>query len=195
MVAASGRLTKVASRSFDVGALLLEISRGNNQTDTVGQQVEIFPTVLVLNESRKPVDGQEVLFTVEGGGGSLASSVVDTVRIDTDANGFAEVNWTLGTQAGDSTDTLKAYVDGVDPVFFAASATAGAPTELRIDISPSSNISCGVPFSTQPTIDLVDTYGNMTADSGVVVTATIESGNGILNGTGTTQTDVGGRAV
>ncbi len=58
---------------------------------------------------------------------------------------------------------------------------AGAPTQLVVRTQPNGAV-VGVPFTTQPVIELRDAAGNLSAGSTLAVTTTINSGGGTLSG-------------
>jgi len=84
--------------------------------------------------------------------------------------------------------------------FSASSGTTGhtvnpPPTPvLTLATQPMAGTS-GVPLNPPPVVQLRDGDGNVLTTDGVLVTATIESGNGTLTGTVTQPTDGSGRAV
>ena len=89
-------------------------------------------------------------------------------------------------------NTYQASNYWVDVVFSAGTSTA---TQLVVHTQPSSTATAGVAFATQPVIYEEDQYGNlMTGDNTTVVTATLGSGSGPLQGT-LTATVSGGIAT
>ncbi|MEX2465745.1 MAG: hypothetical protein WD995_02475 [Gemmatimonadota bacterium] len=110
--------------SFSVYGLLslgeattAEAHAGDEQTDAVGQPVDVAPAVLVLNQRGDPLPNVNVDFAVTLGGGSVSGAAVAT-----DASGIATVeSWTLGAEGSQN---LTATVEGLDPVVFTATAVA-----------------------------------------------------------------------
>jgi len=86
-------------RKWSLGTLTL--TAGNNQTASVGAAVSTSPQVRVVDDAGVGVAGATIVWQVTAGGGSTT-----TATSTTDANGFANVSWTLGT-AG--TNTLVAW--------------------------------------------------------------------------------------
>jgi hypothetical protein len=73
--------------------------------------------------------------------------------------------------------------------------TAGNPSESSITTQPPGSADNAVPFDRQPVIQLLDISGNNVNQSGVAVTASIETGGGMLAGTVTVATDANGVAT
>jgi hypothetical protein len=66
---------------------------------------------------------------------------------------------------------------------------------LIIDTQPSSEASTFTPFAQQPAIQLADINNDPVAEADVVVTASLGSGTGVLNGTLSATTDGDGLAT
>jgi hypothetical protein len=190
----SGALTAATSSSIDItagAATQVAINAGNNQSATIGTAVTIAPSVIVTDASSNPVAGVSVTFAVASGGGSLAASGTVT----TDASGVAtSPAWTLGTTAG--TNTLTATSAGLtgSPVTFTATGTAGVATNMTITAQPSASAPSGAAFAQQPVIQIRDSGGNVVAEAGIVVTASIASGGGTLGGAFDATTNASGVA-
>jgi hypothetical protein len=190
-------LTGATSTGFNVtagAATTLTIAAGQSQTATVGTAVAIDPSVLVTDANGNPKSGVSVTFAVTAGSGT----VVPTTAILTDANGLATVtSWTLGSTAGTNNNTLSATSAGLtgSPAVFTASATAAGGSKLAITTQPSTTAQSGVTFAAQPVIQLQDNLGNNVAIAGVIVSASIQTGGGTLNGTTTATTDANGTAT
>ncbi|MGE3524646.1 MAG: Ig-like domain-containing protein, partial [Gemmatimonadales bacterium] len=179
----------------------LQLSAGNNQTDTVGTAVATAPAVRVLDANSNPVAGVGVTFTVTGGGGTVtgpSGSGVSTV-VATGANGIATLtSWVLGTTAGGN--TMAASASGVSgplqgsPVNFSATGVAGAEARLGILTQPPSTAASDAILSPAPVVRLEDTFGNPVGKSGVAVSVSL-SGGGTLRGTATRSTNAQGQAT
>jgi hypothetical protein len=96
----------------------ITVSAGADQSANAGTAVLIAPSVLVRDQSGKPVSGISVSFAVTAGGGSISSAVAST-----NASGVATAGgWTLGPAAG--VNTLSATATGTaiagNPVIFSA---------------------------------------------------------------------------
>jgi len=83
------------------------------------------PVVLRLVAGGLPVPGATVSFSLSGSGAGILSAT----SVTTDANGEAQVRWTLGSAAG--TQTLVASSPGVPNLSVTATATA-PPTAISI---------------------------------------------------------------
>jgi len=82
-----------------------------------GSDVSELPSVVVRNQSGRPVAGARVVFSVETGGG-----VVTGANATTDAAGIATVGgWTLGSALGNN--TMVARTGNLPPVTFTALAS------------------------------------------------------------------------
>ena len=73
--------------------------------------------------------------------------------------------------------------------------TAGVPTQLTITTQPSASAPSGSAFGQQPTIQLRDSAGNAVSQSGVSITAAIQTGAGTLGGTLSATTNASGLAT
>jgi hypothetical protein len=108
--------TTAASDEFEIAKLA-----GDQQIASPGAAVEVAPTVKITDASGAPVSGMLVYFTVTLGGGNVSGGITRT-----DPNGIAAVgNWHLGALVG--TNSLKVMAEGVDPVFFSATAFRASP--------------------------------------------------------------------
>ena len=130
----------------------IEIAGGNDQEGPVGAFLENSLLVLVRDSSGTPVPGATVRFTLESGKGTdkkgaPPASVVDGL---TGADGFASMEWELGTRAGlqqawaelPSAESPSATANGAEPappevngkrVGFRARARAGLPATIVVE--------------------------------------------------------------
>ena len=92
--------------------------------------------------------------------------------------------------------TLTVSASGVDGAATSAITVTPAPaSQLVIHTQPSATATAGQAFGAQPVIEEEDQYGNVeTSDNSTVITATLESGTGPLQGT-ITATVSGGVAT
>jgi hypothetical protein len=157
---------------------------GQQQTAAVASAVPVAPSVKVVTSSGKPVPGVRVVFAPAAESGAVVGGTQTT-----DATGVATVtSWTLGTRAGAS--TLTATADGVAPITFTATTTAGSPASLAaVPTAPLSGL-VGSVLTIQPTVTVKDAYGNLAA--GVSVDFLLVNG-GIIERT-SAQTDANGVA-
>ncbi len=110
-----------SSTAFSATALpdapdALQKIAGDNQTDVPNATLPQLIVVRVVDQFDNPISGENVTFTVTAGGGTVNSSSVQT-----DANGDAAVEWTLGSEGNNS---LTASANNIADVTFDATATA-----------------------------------------------------------------------
>ena len=91
---------------------------GDNQEGPASTQLDEPLVVSVLDADDAAIAGAVVSFSVTAGGGTLSATTATT-----DANGRARSTLTLGSEPG--TNTVKATVEGLEPITF--TATAGEP--------------------------------------------------------------------
>jgi hypothetical protein len=164
------------------------IVAGDDQTGPVLTELPQDLVVEVRDAGGNAVPSVAVTWVIGVGGGS----VTPTTSV-TDASGRATAAWTLGASPGGN--TVSAVVSGIGVAEFSATATAGAPARLHIQIQPSAAAVSGVPFSQQPVIQLLDAQGNEARQGGIAVQVAIASGGGTLSGVTSVQTDANGSAV
>jgi len=136
----------------------LEMVSGNNQTGNANMQLPLPLKVKVTDSKGLLYIPAQVHFTIETGGGSL-----NQTDVMTDANGFAQTFWTLGTLAGEQTvkaEVLKAdgsSINGSPVTFYSITNQA----TLTIITTPVTNVA-------QTT---ANTGGNITDDGGSFISA------------------------
>ncbi|MGD8278803.1 MAG: S8 family serine peptidase, partial [Gemmatimonadota bacterium] len=174
-IAGAPPVTFTATATSPQPTLALSIFGGNNQTAQVGQPLPAAVGVLVTDGGGTPQQGVTVTFAAKTGGGSASPA-----QAQTDAQGRAWSNWTLGATQG--TQTLEASVSGVAPVTFTATATAPPPQAsavLTIIAGNNQTAQTGQTLAQWSGIRLTD--GNGTPLSGTLVTFTVTSGGGTLD--------------
>jgi hypothetical protein len=164
------------------------IVAGNGQSGPVSTELPVALGVQVRDAGSNPVPNVAVAWVIGSGGGSVTPTTSTT-----DANGVATAAWTMGPAPG--INTLSAVVSGIGVAEFTATAVAGAPARLAVVTQPSATAVSGVPLAQQPVVQLLDSQGNPSRQSGVAVTASIGSGGGSLLGGTTATTDGEGRAA
>lgn len=140
----------------------IEVLGGDNQTDTVAQELPIPILVRVtdtLNGVVTPLKGQLVNFVVASGGGHVfAGSAL------TDSLGRAQERWTLGTGAGIQTLEARAVDPATGaPIVYAtltATGVAGAPAHLALDTALAPLVVDSVWNWRARIAALTDQYGN-----------------------------------
>ncbi|HEU4828447.1 MAG TPA: Ig-like domain-containing protein [Gemmatimonadales bacterium] len=123
---------------------------GNAQAGTIGTKLADSVVVRVLDVQGRPVQGQQVSFTVMTGGGS-----VDPATAATTANGQASTSWTLGPAAG--TQQLRARATG-----------GAAPADLSVAISATASASAASAIEAISGSGQSATAGSTLADSLIV---------------------------
>ncbi|HTR79897.1 MAG TPA: carboxypeptidase-like regulatory domain-containing protein, partial [Gemmatimonadaceae bacterium] len=135
--------------------------------------------------------GYSVTAAIATGGGTLggATSVVTSAA---GAATFGDLFLT-GTP-GDR--TLSFGSPGLTgTVSNAITITPPPATQLSVSTQPSSSATAGVAFAQQPVLQLRDAGGNAVGQAGVIVTAAIAAGGGMLGGTVTATTNASGVAT
>lgn len=138
--------------------------------------------VQMLNASGDPVDTQPVTFTIKKGGGQFEGTLMPTMTIFTDGDGYAQVSYTLGSEAGYMNNIIEASAtNGVDalfgsPVVFHISATSSAADSIRAfsDQSVTGTVGKSLPQPVQ--VQITDMLGNPV--TGESVTFSIISNSG-----------------
>ena len=103
---------------------------GDNQEGPASTQLDEPLVVSVLDADDAAIAGAVVSFSVTAGGGTLSVTTATT-----DTNGRARSTLTLGSEPG--TNTVKATVEGLEPITF--TATAGEPaSDSQEDPEPDS---------------------------------------------------------
>ena len=184
----------------------IQILSGNHQTAGVGTALSAPLSVALVNGAGIPQPNRLVVFKVVQNNGSLSSPVsVSSYRngastislaLKTNAQGVANVNWTLGVHSGAGNQRVEASSSGFGvAVTFTATATGVAAALISID-------SGGGQFGTvsnqlaRPFLAVV-TDRNHNRLEGVPVTFTVTQGDGQVSGmkTLTVNTDGSGRAA
>jgi hypothetical protein len=99
----------------------IEIVSGNEQSGRQGEQLNEPLVVVVKDNEGNVVSGQEVIFRLASGGGSLSQE-----KVISDSNGNAQTNWTLGDNS--DPQIVEALImnnmgEVIDSVNFSATAT------------------------------------------------------------------------
>jgi len=170
-------------------AAALAMAGGNSQSAPAGQALANPIGVRVTDDNGDPVADVAVHWAAADGGSLSASSTT------TNDDGRTTVTWTLGPAAGSQTAT--AAVDGLDgsPVEFTATAVDVGEISLTITQQPPASALTAEVFApdAQPAVRLLD--GDGAPMPGEVVTASVQSGGGDLQGTATATTDANGIAA
>ncbi len=181
---------------------------GNNQSGVAGQTLDNPVMVQTVDPDGNPLAGRFVTFRVvrnngtltpaggpsrSGGNGDQGS---DTVTVQTDVDGFASINWTLGNRAGVGNNRLEVSAIGfAAPTLICASATSGdcamlAPVAGETQVGP-----VGEPLTRAFEIVAFDAGGNRCANA--PITFTVDMGGGNFDGPNsiTVETNADGMAA
>ncbi|UCG87392.1 MAG: Ig-like domain-containing protein [Gemmatimonadota bacterium] len=151
------------------------------------------PVVQVRDVNGNKVSQSQVTVTasIASGGGVLGGTLSQNTN-----NDGAAIFQQLSISGPAGPHTLQFDAPGLtSAISDTVNLTGGAATQLSIATQPSASVQNGIPFPSQPVIQLQDGYGNDAAQSGVTVTASIESGGGTLGGTVSVATDASGAAI
>lgn len=179
----------------------LEAVLGQGQTGTVGETLSQPLTVRLADFTGTPLPGRPVTFTVSRGGGLVAAYPDEgkQVTVETDGQGLAQAQFTLGTRSGSGLHEVTATSAGFPGgVVFCATAEPTAPRRIvRIPgddpvgplVGPA-----GGPAPKPFVVQVFDDFGNPAV--GVEVTFEAVAGGGAVEGSPVhvAVTDVDGRA-
>ncbi len=191
----SPALAAVTSNSIVVSstgeASQLGINTEPSPTATAGVAFSTQPVIYIEDQFGNLVTGDnstQVTASLASGTGPLLGTTTVTV-----SGGIA----TFTDLSDDTAETISLLFTSV-PILTSATSdnilvSPATATQLVVATQPSPTATAGVPFSTQPVIDVEDQYGNLeTGDNSTQVTASsLPLGSGPLQGT-TTVTASGG---
>ena len=158
---------------------------GNGQAGTIGAALAEPVIVRVLDVQGRPVQGQQVTFTVMIGGGSVAPSTPTT-----NADGEASTNWTLGPAAGMQQLQARATGGAAPPdlsVALNATAAASAATDIAAVSGGSQSATAGSTLPDSLIVVVTDAAGNPVA--GIVVAWTLTGGGSVSEASTVTGAD------
>jgi hypothetical protein len=170
----------------------LSILGGNGQTGTVGQELPE-PLVVGVESAGAPIKGHRVAFVVAG---DPAAGRLDPDTAVTGTDGRAIARWVLGSEPGPHEVEARLVVSEPAPpptAVFEASALAGEPDTVRA-VSPVSQPGrLGRPAPEDPTVLVLDRFGNPVG--GVQVAWTVTAGRGEVSNAQTPTGSDGKAAV
>jgi hypothetical protein len=156
----------------------LSIIEGDGQTGTVGQELPK-PLVVLVEAGGAPIEGHRVAFVVRSDG---VAGEIDPDTAVTGPDGRAVAHWVLGPEAGTYEVEAKLVVSEPAPAptaVFEVSAIAGDPDSVRA-VSPVSQPGrIGQPTADDPTVLVVDQFGNRVG--GAVVDWEVIAGRGSVS--------------
>ena len=193
--ASSGSLEPALSAAFAIvagSASRLAIATQPSSSAKSGEPFAVQPTIQIRDAGGNAVAaaGVEITAVLEGSGATLGGTRTAT----TNAQGLAAfTDLVVSGTAGPY--TLLFAAPGLPAVASNSVALhAGAPASLTIEQQPAATTESGVVLVRQPVLQLLDQAGNVIAEPGLAVTAAIQSGGGVLNGSLTVLTGTDGRA-
>ena len=105
------------------------------------------------------------------------ATLLPSIAVNTDANGKAQVNWTLGGRAGSGSNGVEATSMGYDgTAIFIATGTQGGPRNIVIDTGDAQTGAVDTPLPRPLIAVVVDSGNNRLAN--VPVTFTVTAGDG-----------------
>ncbi len=128
----------------------VRIDGGNSQEGVVGQPLPVRIAVTVLDDEGRPLSDTRVTFNVSPGGGTLSPTSAQT-----NSNGRAESQWTLGTQTG--TAIATANVSGVTPATFTALVRPGPASQV---VASPGSLTLGIGDTLRLQASARDQFGN-----------------------------------
>ena len=144
---------------------------GDQQQAVVAHALSAPIVVRVLDDKGQVEAGVDVIFVPATGAGT-----VNPQQTTTDADGIARAIWSVGTSTRFA-QTLEARVENrLGPALvttFHATALPGPATALAIGTEPTTATISGKLLDVQPSVVLVDAYGNVAPQSGVRVLASL----------------------
>ena len=182
----STTITFTASATAEalVATSIVRVS-GNNQTGTVGKELDNPFVVEVRDQNGDGLSGITVAFAVTAGGGTVSDASVTT-----GSNGQASSSLTLGSTAG--TNTVRATATGITTTRnFNATGEATAATTVVIISGDNRTAAVSTTLSTPFVVEVRDQDGD--ALSGVTVAFAVTAGGGSLSSASVT-TGSNGRA-
>jgi len=161
---------------------------GMNQSATVGTSVAVPPATKVTDQYGNPVAGVNVSFVVSAGAGTLGATSQATA-----ADGIASAgSWVLGSAAG--IQTITASVAGISSVAtINATAIPGVPAGIALNAGNNQTATVGSPVTVQPSVKVVDIYGNGVGSAAVAFA--VGTGGGSITGSSVTTDPAGVASV
>jgi hypothetical protein len=169
----SGDLTLPTSSGEGVD---LSILGGNGQTGTVGQELPQ-PLVVGVASGGTPVEGHKVAFILAG---DPAAGRLEPDTAVSGPDGRAVAQWVLGSEPGLHEVEARLVVTEPAPppmAVFQASAVAGEPDTVRAASPVSQPGRIGQPTPEDPTVLVLDRFGNPVAGAEVVWEVTAGGGS------------------
>ncbi len=176
----------------------IRLLSGNNQTGVIGSLLPAPLVVALVDAAGSPIPNRPVIFKVTQNNGQVAGAgpaAISTI-VNTNAQGQAQVRWTLGARSGAGSNCVEAYSVGYGgTAVFTATGTVGTAGKIVIDSGNSQVGEVNKPLP-KPLIAVVVDQGNNRWPN-VPVTFIVKSGGGSFAGQAsfTMNTDSDGRAA
>lgn len=166
-------------------ASIVQVS-GDGQAGPIGSTLSQPLVVRVVDQDGVPVVGENIVWQVASGGGSVSPN-----QSTTDANGEASTSLRLGTSIGPN--SVRATLGQLNPVSFTASATAAPPIKITAVAGDGQSAVVGTPLTSELVVKVTDAVDN--PKQGVLVSFAITSGGGTLSSTSDITDGVGNASV
>jgi len=167
----------------------INLVSGDGQTGTIGTPVASPLIVQLKDGTGNPVAGQPVVFKVTGSNGTLSGVAIagnnggPTLVVNSDANGMAQVTWTLGMRAGAGNNTVKATAANfVGEVNFGAITLPATPGLISVDSGNNQFGAVGQPLPHPFVLVITDPGHNRLPN--IPVTFTVQQGGGFFTSQG-----------
>ena len=175
----------------------IEVVSGDGQQGTAGTELSSPLIARVVDAGGNGVAGVPVVFQITRNNGTLSdgSNSLRMLTATTGATGEAQVNWTLGTRAGEGANLVEATAAGFEGVArYTATGTPGAELHLHADAGENQNGIAGQPLPQPFAVVVTDAGHNRLGN--IPVTYTVIEGAGGFGGQASlvVNTDPGGRA-
>jgi len=196
-------------------AQTLSYVSGNNQSAKILQTLTNPLKMKVVDGQGAAIQNHRVLFKVIRGGGTLSDfplnnmkskkqdkdvldNMVNQKEVFTDANGFAQVTFTIGDTAGVESQVVEVSAMGAtqqlagSPFLFKATANPDNPVHLKYESGDDQTGATGRALGNPFVVQVTDQYGNGIAAH--AVTFEVKQGSGSLTPSGPWFTEAGGYA-
>ncbi|MDZ7725141.1 MAG: Ig-like domain-containing protein [candidate division KSB1 bacterium] len=171
---------------------------GDNQTGFINRALSQPIITQITDIYGNPISGHTVQYTIQQGLGACVtdSDTAASVNVQTDNNGYAEVNWQMGPQIGPNALRASSFYNGTElqnsPYTF--NASAGEPNRKINYISGNDQIGHISSELDEPlTVKLTDMQDNPV--EGENITFIVMSGDGHFSGQDTVQVQTNNQGI
>lgn len=191
-----GRASVTVHRDTRIRARISMLS-GDLQGGPIGTTLPDPLVVSLTADDGTPIAGKTIIFKVVQNDGTVSGGDMSgrSVAVETNANGRAQVSFTLGSRAGAGNNQVQVTAAGIDgEVLFCATATPSGPAGIVVDSGNNQRGAVAQPLPRLFIAIVIDQGGNRLSD--VPVTFTVKAGGGSFTGQPnvTVNTDSDGRA-